>query len=421
MVDRTKNHEEKELSIVDEKLAEIHAGYKTIMSEFKAGKLTEAEYDDKFMSLKAEEAKFDPQKVLEKFEKEALNDSFEIRYLEAERALRNTAKLLNMAHDTWVANRKKNYNGKRITEVSARDIIGLFNAVISSPNATPEQRFTSPMVHYLQRPLTVMEVIRKESTDVMTIDELRAGTLTDATAPFGEGDALPESQYDDARDTRELTYLGHHIKLSDKVRRDSNRRHTIPWFMELLIYFFRLKVEDQVWKGPHSGDNVYGLTTETGIQKIASPLASGAWTRAHVNAFADAIGAIWDSTGVYMPPDYIVLHPVDYMEIIQLGSDQMGWYLSPPLGMPSGAPGGRMVPTLFGVPIVLSHAQTKLTIHLWNAQNSFVVFNGGEINTVNGEIQDQLIKLENTMGVFAVLQQYTRFPKAIYEIKKASG
>lgn len=295
-----------------------------------------------------------------------------------------------------------------------------FNApeTIAVSDVNPDRSiYTFPMPTYIINPLSVLNVIPKHSVTNATLRDIQNDTSKEegAAAAVAEGVAFSKVDYGTKEVERPLRWIGAYTVVRDEWTSDSERAYMLPYTNMRLLEDFLLVVEGQLVRGAGTAPNIQGFLTETGVTKLTtgggSPTGTpaGDWTEVHINAFADGLGHIWnglkDPTGTM-----IFLNPLDYVKALKAFKAEIGWLLSQQASGAGTAPGGIAIPTLFGMPLVPSFAINEKEPLVANLSHTYMLMNGGQSNRFEGTINDQLIKRERTIGLFARVQQFSRYP-----------
>ena len=298
-----------------------------------------------------------------------------------------------------------------------------FMNVVTSADADDADTYTDPSVHYVIKPTSLVNTYPRRSVTSMKIKEIRKDPTKESGIPgniktVAEGAAFTEVELGTKHEDRLLKTFGAYWALTEELKMDSDRAHFIPYGTARLREEFMLKLERIIIYGSDdpAADTIIGFSEEAGIQTIAAALATGAWGKDHLNAFADAIFAIMTNADAYGFANTIVMHPNDYKDLLTAWEDNVG-YLFTKLQSESGsAPTGREIPSLWGVPISLSQALNENESWVADTSDSYVAFNGGDYQTQTGLKGDDLVERKETMVMKAFCTQFTRFPKKFYKI-----
>ena len=307
-------------------------------------------------------------------------------------------------------------------KIKGKDILKVWAAAggtVMSSDAQSEEMYTDLAVHYVEKPITFLNVVQKTTVDVMDIREFREDSSKvsaqgDSVTFRAEAASLTQSDFGTKSVTRELKSVGTFVKYTLETVNDQNRRHFMPYMNARLLQRHELVVEDAALNAAGSGNLATGMLQETGVL-TSTAITKGAWTFATMNNVADHIGKVVDAA--YRTPTHIIIHPTMFYKWLQVGSADAGWYMQAPV---SNLPLGASLPSLFGVPIIVSWALGKQAIVVGNLEETLLYTNGAIIQRDEGLEKDDLTKLMRTIIMYCWMQQFTRFPNWIHSGSQAT-
>lgn len=210
-------------------------------------------------------------------------------------------------------------------------------------------------------------------------------------APVAEGAAKPESDVKFALENVPMRVIAHWMKASRQVMED------IPQLKGLidaeLRYGLALEEEAQILHGDGTGQNLEGLVAQAAAFSEAFP-PDGPLTTP-----IDTIGlAILQAALTEIPPDGIVVHPVDWWKM-RLTKDENGRYIM-------GDPAIVVPPSIFGLPVVPTPAMTagEFLVGAYGAQTLYDRWTARvEVGFVNDDFTKNLVTVlgEERIGLAA--------------------
>jgi HK97 family phage major capsid protein len=204
------------------------------------------------------------------------------------------------------------------------------------------------------RPLTILDLITRGTTDSDLVEWVEQGTHTnnaapvaEATASSGSSGAKPESAMALAVKTSAVKTIAHWIPATRRALQDAAGLRTL--IDGFLRYGLMEEMEDQVMSGDGVGENFLGVRNYTGIQTQAydtSILVTARKARTKV------------SLGGRTAPTAYVMHPNDWQAFDLLLDGENRYYF--------GGPSVIGAPRLWGLPVVESEASTEGEAHVAN-------------------------------------------------------
>ena len=223
----------------------------------------------------------------------------------------------------------------------------------SAGAAVRPDRIQTPMATLPDRRLTIRNLIAPGSTASSSIEYVQEKGFTNNAGMVAEGTLKPQSDLQLTLKNAPVRKIAHWFLASAEILTDApGLRSMIDHRLNYGLGF----VEDvQLLKGDGTGQNLAGI----------KPQASGYAVPASMIGFAAPsmidklrIAQLQVALALY-PSDGQVLHPIDWASI-EMMKDEYGRYLI-------GNPQGTLSPTLWGLPVVESMAQTvgDFTVGAW--------------------------------------------------------
>lgn len=194
-----------------------------------------------------------------------------------------------------------------------------------------------------QQRLTVADLLASGETTRETIRYVVEDTFTNAATVVAEGAAKPEASWDTSLKTDNVTKIAVLSRVSDELFADFPMlRDYIDGRMRFMV---AAKEEAELVSGDGTGAHLDGITHRSGIQTQAKG----------VDPTPDAIYKAMNliRTGPFVEPDGVVMHPLDWIDIRLLRTDD-GVYV---WGNPMDAGPER----IWGLPVVVTTAITQNT------------------------------------------------------------
>ncbi|MFC3059509.1 phage major capsid protein [Paenirhodobacter populi] len=191
-----------------------------------------------------------------------------------------------------------------------------------------------------QRKLTIRDLISSGRMDGNALEYVIEKGFNNNAAPVAEGAAKPSSDIQLDLVTTTARVIAHWMKAPKQALSDFSQLQSL--IDQHLIFGLRFKEEAQILNGDGTGQNLHGIIPQA--TAYAPPAgADAAETTLDVLRIAmlQAVLAEYPATGH-------VLHPIDWSNIERL-KDTAGWYLI-------ANPQGSIQPTLWGLPVVETHA-----------------------------------------------------------------
>jgi HK97 family phage major capsid protein len=215
------------------------------------------------------------------------------------------------------------------------------------------ERVQSPMMMLPDRQLTIRGLIAPGTTASSSIEYVQETGFTNNAGMVAEGTLKPESTLKLDLKNAPVRKIAHWFLASSEILSDApGLRSMIDNRLRYGLAF----VEDvQLLKGDGTGQNLAGIKPQAA--DYAVPAGFTAPTGA-TKIDKLRIAQLQVALALY-PADGQVLHPIDWAEI-ELTKDSEGRYII-------GNPQGGIAPTLWGLPVVASMAQTvgEFTVGAW--------------------------------------------------------
>jgi len=239
-----------------------------------------------------------------------------------------------------------------------------------NPTDTIVQRDDRPgIIGGAFRQLRIMDAIPQGSTASNTIHYTRELLFTNNAAETSEGSTKPESVLTFEAVDEPVRTIPHFIKASKQVLDDAPMLQS---YIDLRMrYGVNLRVEQQIIAGNGTSPNLSGITT-TGNHTDATVVSAD-------NNFDLANRMKYQVIAADYNPDYYMINPADWgtLERLKVGTGDDRYVGA------DGAVGyinGGLIPTLWGLPVVISNSVTSGTIicmasdatMFWNRQATTV-------------------------------------------------
>jgi HK97 family phage major capsid protein len=223
----------------------------------------------------------------------------------------------------------------------------------SAGDAVRAERVQSPMMMLPDRQLTVRGLIAPGQTSSSSIEYVQETGFTNNAGMVAEGTTKPESTLKLDLKQAPVRKIAHWFLASAEILADA------PGLRSMIDHRLRYGlayVEDvQLLKGDGTGQNLSGIKPQAADYAVPAGL-TGFATPSPIDKLR--IAQLQVALALY-PADGQVLHPIDWA-IIEMLKDSEGRYLI-------GNPQGNLAPSLWGLPVVPSMAQTvgEFTVGAW--------------------------------------------------------
>ncbi|MBB4618967.1 phage major capsid protein [Sphingomonas abaci] len=224
----------------------------------------------------------------------------------------------------------------------------------SAGDLVRSDRIQSPMQMLPNRRLTIRNLIAPGQTASSSVEYVQETGFTNNAGMVAEGTLKPESTLKFDLKTAPVRKIAHWFLASSEILSDAPGLRSI---IDNRLRYGLAFVEDvQLLKGDGTGQNLLGIKPQatpyavpTGLTGFAAPTMIDKLRIAQLQA----------ALALY-PADGQVLHPIDWA-IIEMMKDGDGRYLI-------GNPQGTLAPTLWGLPVVPTMAQTvgEFTVGAWS-------------------------------------------------------
>lgn len=215
------------------------------------------------------------------------------------------------------------------------------------------QRVQSPMAMLADRRLTIRSLVAPGQTNSSSIEYVQETGFTNAAGMTAEGALKPESSIKYDLKQSPVRKIAHWMKASAEIVSDA------PALRSMIDYRLRyglMFVEDvQLLKGDGTGQNLLGVKPQAADYAVPA-----GFTSPTVTTKIDTLRiAMLQVALAEYAADGHVLHPIDWTEI-ELTKDGEGRYII-------GNPQGTNSPTMWGLPVVSTQAQTagEFTTGAW--------------------------------------------------------
>lgn len=227
------------------------------------------------------------------------------------------------------------------------------NADGSAGDAIRTERVQSPMAMLPDRQVTIRNLIAPGQTSSSAIEYVQETGFTNNAGMVAEGTLKPESTLKLDLKNAPVRKIAHWFLASAEILADApGLRSMIDNRLRYGLAF----VEDvQLLKGDGAGQNLAGVKPQAADYAVPAGL-TGFATPSMIDKLR--IAQLQVALALY-PADGQVLHPIDWA-LIEMMKDGEGRYLI-------GNPQGTLAPTLWGLPVVPSMAQTvgEFTVGAW--------------------------------------------------------
>ncbi len=248
----------------------------------------------------------------------------------------------------------------------------------------------------LRRPV-VADVLPEGTTRTSAIVYMEETTTTNAAAAVAEGAAKPESTLVFTEKNSPVRKIATVLPITDELMADEPAMRS--YVEGRLRLFLQLAEETQLLTGTGVAPNLLGLNNVSGI----NTQAKGA------DPTPDAIYKGMDliRTTAFLEPDAVIANPTDWQDV-QLLRTADGIYI---WGSPANAPA---TPRIWGVPVILTPAQTLNTMLVLAAAQGMQIFRRSEVSfAVSDQHQDFFILNQLMLRVEERLALVVYRPKAI--------
>lgn len=223
----------------------------------------------------------------------------------------------------------------------------------SAGDMVVRERVQSPMALLPNRQLTIRNLIAPGQTGSSAVEYVQETGFTNNAGMVAEGTLKPESTLKLDLKNAPVRKIAHWFLASAEILADApGLRSMIDNRLRYGLAF----VEDvQLLKGDGNGQNLAGVKPQAADYAVPSGL-TGFATPSMIDKLR--IAQLQVALALY-PADGQVLHPIDWAKI-EMEKDGEGRYLI-------GNPQGNIAPTLWGLPVVPSMAQTvgEFTVGAW--------------------------------------------------------
>lgn len=229
--------------------------------------------------------------------------------------------------------------------IEVKTITGLTTDAAGSAGAMVRpERIQSPMALLPNRRLTIRSLVAPGTTASSSIEYVQETGFTNNAGMVAEGTLKPQSDLKLALKNAPVRKIAHWFLASAEILADApGLRSMIDYRLNYGLAF----VEDvQLLKGDGTGQNLAGIKPQATAYAVPAGLVGFA---APTMIDKLRIAQLQVSLALY-PADGQVLHPIDWA-IIEMQKDGEGRYLI-------GNPQGTLSPTLWGLPVVETMAQT---------------------------------------------------------------
>lgn len=215
------------------------------------------------------------------------------------------------------------------------------------------ERVQSPQLLLPNRQLRVRDLIASGTTASSSIEYVQESGFTNNAGMVAEGTLKPQSDLKFTLKNAPVRKIAHWFLASAEILSDAPALKSI---IDARLNYGVAFVEDvQLLKGDGTGQNLLGVVPQATPYAVPAGV-TGYAAPSQIDKLR--IGQLQVALALY-PCDGQVLHPIDWA-IIEMQKDGQGRYLI-------GNPQGTLSPTLWGLPVVTTMAQTvgRFTMGAW--------------------------------------------------------
>ncbi len=215
------------------------------------------------------------------------------------------------------------------------------------------ERVQSPQVLLPNRQLRVRDLIASGTTSSSSIEYVQESGFTNNAGMVAEGTLKPQSDLKFNLKNAPVRKIAHWFLASAEILSDAPGLKSI---IDARLNYGLAYVEDvQLLKGDGTGQNLLGVVPQATAYAVPAGV-TGYAAPSQIDKLR--IAQLQVALALY-PADGQVLHPIDWA-LIEMQKDGQGRYLI-------GNPQGTLSPTLWGLPVVTSMAQTagRFTVGAW--------------------------------------------------------
>jgi HK97 family phage major capsid protein len=215
------------------------------------------------------------------------------------------------------------------------------------------ERVQSPLMRLPDRRLTVRSLIAPGNTSSSSIEYVRESGFTNNAGMVAEGTLKPQSDLKLELKNAPVRKIAHWFLASAEILADAPGLRSM--IDHRLAYGLAFVEDVQLLKGDGTGQNLAGIKPQASAYAVPAGLTGFA---APTMIDKLRIAQLQVALALY-PADGQVLHPIDWA-VIEMQKDGQGRYLI-------GNPQGTLSPTLWGLPVVTTMAQTvgDFTVGAW--------------------------------------------------------
>lgn len=211
------------------------------------------------------------------------------------------------------------------------------------------------IVGALRRPLTLLDVVTKGSTESDTVEDVQVDVETNAAAPVAEATATggasgtkPESAMTFKKVTYPVRTIAHWVPATKRALSDAGQLRTL--IDNFLRFGLEEELEDQMATGDGVGENLTGLSSISGVQvhAIGADTAIVAYRKARTK-----VRTVGRDT-----PNAYLLHPLDWEQIDLLQDNEARYYM--------GGPRDLGQPRMWSLPVIETEAIPEGTAYVGN-------------------------------------------------------
>lgn len=212
---------------------------------------------------------------------------------------------------------------------------------VNSDTLVPAQRM-SGIVPGASRALRVADILPAGTTTSNAIEFTRENTFTNAAVEVAEADNKPQSTITFTLVSTPIRTIATFLRLSKQILDDSSALQA--YVDQRLTYMVDYRWDAQLLNGNGTGQNISGITGAGNFTAFTPETGENA-----LDSINRAIYAVYGSD---YAPNAIILNPADWgaIERIKVGTSDVRYVV--------GNPVGSLMPTLWGLPVIVTNAQT---------------------------------------------------------------
>jgi HK97 family phage major capsid protein len=242
-----------------------------------------------------------------------------------------------------------------------------------------------PPVEIPRRQIRLLDLITVGATDSNLVRYGKQTVRTDTAAPTALATAFPAATYTWSTADAAVENIGQYVKAPRESLLDIPALQTL--IEQQLVYGVLLEAETEVYSGGGTGQDFTGITTEvTKVGYSGAYVLTKETNERRVSVVSRAIANV--RTTLYQDPDAVVMHPVDYHNMLVEESTAGGFLLAN-----SRTPAESN--TIWGLPVVATPLASEGTILVGNFKLGATMWvrSGAELQMSDSNEDDFLKRL----------------------------